>query len=112
MQYPLLFNIFFGAVLTLALQRFSEDAIILAKLVHRKGQPTSMGPVPAMDYVRRAMWVILYADEACIVSRSPQGPDIMMEVIGEVCRALALTVSAKKTETMRVSPPHTPRTMM
>ena len=31
---PLLFNIFFEAVLTVVLQRFSEDAIILAKLMH------------------------------------------------------------------------------
>ena len=26
-----------------------------------------------MDYVRRAEWGMLYADDACIVSRSPQG---------------------------------------
>ena len=53
-----------------------------------------------MDYVRRAVWGMLYADDACIVSRSPQGLAKMMEVIVEVCRAFALTVSAKKTETM------------
>ena len=50
-----------------------------------------------MDYVRRAVWGMLYADDACIVSRSPQGLAKMMEVIVEVCRAFALTVSAKKT---------------
>ena len=38
--------------------------------------------------------------DACIVSRSPQGLAKMMEVIVEVCRAFALTASAKKTETM------------
>ena len=52
-----------------------------------------------MDYVRRAVWGMLYADDACIVSRSPQGLAKMMEVIVEVCRAFALTVSVKKTET-------------
>ena len=26
-----------------------------------------------MEYVRRAVWGMLYADGACIVSRSPQG---------------------------------------
>ena len=50
-----LFNIFFAAVLTVLLQRFGEDTVILAELVHLKEPPTSMGPEPAMD---------------CIVSRS------------------------------------------
>ena len=59
-----------------------------------------------MDYVRRAVWGMLYADGACIVSRSPQGLAKMMEVIVEVCRAFALTVSAKKTETICMPPPH------
>ena len=108
---PLLFNIFFAAVLTVVLQRFSEEPAILAELVHLKEPPTSMGPEPAMDYVRRAVWGMLYADDACIVSRSPQGFAKMMEVIVEVCRAFALTVSAKKTETMCMPPPRTPRTM-
>ena len=49
---------------------------------------------------------------ACIVSRSPQRLAKMMEVIVEVCRAFALTVSAKKTETMCMPPPRTPRTMV
>ena len=65
-----------------------------------------------MDYVRRAVWGMLYADDACIVSRSPQGLAKMMEVIVELCRAFALTVSAKKTETMCMPPPRTPRTMV
>ena len=51
---PLLFNIF-ASVLTVVFQGFSEDTIILAELVHLKGPPTSMGPEPAMDYVRRAV---------------------------------------------------------
>ena len=66
-----------------------------------------------MDYVvRRVVWGMLYADDACIVSRSPQGLAKMIEVIIEVCRAFALTVSAKKTETMCMPPPRTPRTMV
>ena len=36
----------------------------------------------------------------------------MMEVISEVCRAFALTVSTKKTETMCMPPLRTPRTMV
>ena len=69
---PPLFNTFFAAILTAVLQTFSEDTVILAELVHLKGPPTSMGPEPAMDYVRRAVWGMLYAGDACIVSRSPQ----------------------------------------
>ena len=109
---PLLFNIFFAAVLNVVLQRFSEEPAILAELVHLKEPSTSMGPEPDIDYVRRAVWGLLYADDACIVSRSPQALAKMMEVIVEVCRAFALTVSAKKTETMCMPPPCTPRTMV
>ena len=110
---PLLFNIFFAAVLTVVLQRFSEEPAILAELMHLKEPSTSMGLEPAiMDYVRRAVWGMLYADDACIVSRSPQGLAKMMEVIVEVCRAFALTVLAKRTETMCMPPLRTPRTMV
>ena len=75
---PLLFNIFFAAVLTVVLKRFSEKPAILAELVHLKELPTSMGPEPAMDYVRRVVWGMLYADDACIDSRSSQGLAKMM----------------------------------
>ena len=64
---PLLFNIFFTAVLDVV-QSFSEEPAILAEQVHLKDPSTSMGPEPAMDYVRRATWGMLYADDACIVS--------------------------------------------
>ena len=67
---PLLFNISFAAVLNVVLQRFSEEPPILAELVHLKEPSKSMGPEPAMDYVRRAVWGMLYADDVCIVSRS------------------------------------------
>ena len=65
-----------------------------------------------MDYVRRAVWGMLYADDACIVLRSTQGLVKMMKIIVEVCRAFALTVSAKKRDTVCVPPPSTPRTMV
>ena len=70
---PLLFNVFFAAVLNVVLQRLSEEPAILAELVHLKEPSTSMGPEQAMDYVHRAVWGMLYANDACIVSRSPQG---------------------------------------
>ena len=65
---PLFLNIFFAAVLAVVFQRFNEELAILAELVHLKEPPTSMGPEPAMDYIRRAVWGVLYADGACIVS--------------------------------------------
>ena len=112
MSSPLLFNTFFAAVLNDVLKRFSEDPAVLAELVHTKEPSTSMGRAPAMDYVRRAVWGMLYTDDACIISRSPQGLAKMMEVIVEVRRAFALTVSAKKRETMCMHPPRTPQTIV
>ena len=109
---PLLFNIFFAAVLNVILKRFSEEPAILAELVHLKEPSPSMEPEPVMDYVRRAVWGMLFADDACIVSRSPQGLAKMMEIILEVCQVFALTVSAKKTDTMCMPPLRTPRTMV
>ena len=47
-----------------------------------------------------------------IVSLSPQGIAKMMEVIVEVCRAFALTVSVKDTESMCMPSPRIPRTMV
>ena len=65
-----------------------------------------------MDYVRRAVWGMLYANDACIVSRPPQGLAEIMEVIAEVCRAFTLTIPAKKTENVCMLSPRTPRTMV
>ena len=105
-------HIFFAAVLSIILRRFSEEPATLVELVHLKKPPRSMGPEPAMVCVRRAVWDMLYEDAACIVSRSPQELPKTMKVIIEVCRAFALTVSAKKTEAMCMPPPRTPRTMV
>ena len=89
--YPRCCSTFFAAGLTVALQIFSEDTVILAELVYLKELPTSMGPEPAMDYIRRAVWGVMYVDDACIVLRSPQGLAKMIGIIVEVCRAFALT---------------------
>ena len=109
--FPLLFNIVFAAVLNVVRQRFSEDPAILAELVHLKEPSTSMAE-PVKDYVRRAVWGMLCVDNAWIVSRSPQGLAKMVEVIVDVCRAFAITVSVKNTETICMPPPRTPRTMV
>ena len=70
---PLLFHIFVAVVLNVVVQRFSEKPAILAELVHLKGPSTSVGPEPAMDYVRRAVRGMLYADDACTVRDRRRG---------------------------------------
>ena len=82
---PLLFYIFFATVLTVTLSLFSADTVILVEWVHVEEPPMSMRSEPAMDYVSRAAWDILYANNVCIVSRSPWGLAKMMEVIVEIC---------------------------
>ena len=49
---------------------------------------------------------MLYADDACIVSRPPRALAKMMEFIVHVCDAFGLAVSEKKTETMCMPAPH------
>ena len=70
---PLLANIFFAAVLLVALQRFSKNADILADPVHLQEQPVMIGPETALECVHRAVWRILYADDACIVVADTTG---------------------------------------
>ena len=48
----------------------------------------------------KTLWAVLYADDAGIVSRSPNGLEGMMAVIVTACAALGLTVSEAKVEVM------------
>ena len=105
---PLLFNVFFAAILLVALERFSKDADILADLIHLQEQPSKVGPETALEYVRRAIWGMLYADDAGIVSRSPRGLGRMMATFVEVFGTFGLTVSESKTETMCMPIPRAP----
>ena len=107
---PLLFNVFFPAILRVVLERFSKDAGILADLIHLHEQPSKVGPKTALECVRRAIWGMLYADDACIVSRSPRGLGRMMAVFVEVLGAFGLTISESKTETMCMPIPRAPAT--
>ena len=81
---PLLFNIVFVAVIIVALQRFVEDPLIVSDLVYlddapkgQDGRPRKEGTV---EMVRRAVWGMLHADDAGVVSRSPHGLTKMMGV--------------------------------
>ena len=78
MLSPLLFDMFFAAVLTVVLQGFSKDADILAELVCLKEPPTSMGPERAMDHIRRVAWSMVYVNDASIKFRSSRGIVNMM----------------------------------
>ena len=104
---PLLFNIFFAAVMEVVLQRFSEDDTILENLLMVFLDEGSGGrsDETLLDRVRRAVWRMLYANGAGIVSRSPEGLARMMTVIVEVFGAFGLTVSEKKTETLLMRAP-------
>ena len=53
---------------------------------------------------------MLYADDACIVSRSPRGLGRMIAVFVEAFGIFGLTISESTTETMRMSIPRTPAT--
>ena len=78
------------------LKRFSEDDTILEDLVFldegRGGGPDET----LLDRVRRAVWGMLYADDAGIVSRSPAGLARIMAVIVEVFRAFGLAVTERR----------------
>ena len=66
---PLLFNIFFAAVIEVVLQRFSEDDIILENLVFLD-EGSEDGPEETLlDRVRRAVW------ECCMPTMLESCPD-------------------------------------
>ena len=58
-----------------------------------------------MACVRRAVWGMLYADDAGIVSKPAEGLAKMMTGIVTVFEAAGRTVSEKKTETMLLQTP-------
>ena len=81
------------------------DAGILADLIHRQEQPLKVGPKTVLECMRRVISGMMYADDACIVSRSPRGLGRMLAVFVEVFGTFGLTISESKTETMCVPIP-------
>ena len=96
----LLSNVFFTAILLVELERFSTDAGILADIIHPQKQASKTGHETALECVRRTIWGVLYADDTCIVSRSPRGLGRMMAVFIEVFGTFGLTISESKIETL------------
>ena len=103
---PLLFNIVFAAVIMVVLQRFAEDPLIVSDLVNLDDTPKGEDGRPrkegTLEMVRRAVWGMLYADDAGVVSTLPRGLTRMMGVIVVTCQEFGLTVSEKKTEAMHL----------
>ena len=112
MLSPLLINIVFAAVIIVVLQRFAEDPLIISDLMYLydapKGEDGRSRKEGTLEMVRRAVWGMLYADDAGVVSTSPRGLTRMRGVIVVTCQEFGLTVSEKKTEAMHPwSHPHT-----
>ena len=100
---PLLFNIFFTAVINVASTRFKADKGIMDALVHlrKKRGVGGRGEATAGESVLATpLWGMLYADDAKVVSQSPEQLRKMARVIVVVCAAFGLTVSEAKTEIM------------
>ena len=69
---PLLFNIFFAAIIIVVLRRFAEDPLIVSDLIYLDDGPKGEDGRPkeerTLEMVRRAVWEMLYADNAGVVS--------------------------------------------
>ena len=97
---PLLFNIFFAAVITVVLQMFAEDPLIVSDLVYLDDAPTGEDGRPkeegTSEMVRRAVWGMMYADDAGVVSTSPRGLTRMTDAIVVACQEFGLPVVEEK----------------
>ena len=82
-----------------------RDLVHLAEDHEENAAGVSSGP---LECVQRAVWGMLYADDAGIVSKSAEGLAKMKTVIVTIFEAAGLTVSEKKTETMLLRTPDQP----
>ena len=102
---PLLFNMFFAAATEVVLVHFSEDDTILKDHLVYLVEEAGVGAGTPLERARRAVWGMLYADDAGVVSRSQEGLTRMMTTIVEVFGEFRLTVSEKRTETLLMRAP-------
>ena len=107
MLSSLLFNAFFVAIILVE----PEDVDIRIYLAHHlEEHPAKVDPDTALECTRRAIWGMMYADDACVVSQSTRGLERMMAIFVEVFGAFDLTISESKTETMCMPIPRAPAT--
>ena len=100
---PFMFNIFFAAVINVASTRFKADKGIVDALVHlrKKKWAGGRGEATAGESVLATpLWGMLYADDAGVVSQSPEQLRKTIGVIVVVCAAFGVTVSEARTEIM------------
>ena len=100
---PLLFNIFFAALINVASGRFKAGNGIMDALAHLRKKREAGGRGEATvgeSLLVTPLWGMFYADDAGVVSQSPQQPRKMMGVTVVVCAAFGLTVSEAKTRIM------------
>ena len=100
---PLLFNTFLAAVVNVASTLFKADKGIMDALVHLRGKKRAGGPGEAAAgelVLVMPLWGMLYAEDAGVVSQSPEQPRKMMRVVAIVCAAFGLIVSEAKTKIM------------
>ena len=104
MLAPLLFNIFFAAVINLASTRFKAGKGIMDALVHlrkkRRGAAGREEATAGESVLATPLWGMLYADDAGVVSQPLEQLRKMMGVIVVVCAPFGLTVSEAKTGIM------------
>ena len=100
---PLLFNIFFAAIINVSFTRFKANKGIMDALVHpmKKRGAGGAGEATARESVLATpLWGMLYADDARVVSHLPEQLRKVMAVIAVVCTAFGLTVSEDRIKIM------------
>ena len=98
---PLQFNIFFAAVMNVASTRFKADKgtwTLWYTPEEEKGAGEPGEVTVGESVLATPLWGMLYADDAGVVSQSPEQLRKTMGVIVAVCAAFGLTVSEAKTE--------------
>ena len=94
-------------MLTVAVQRFVCDDNVVRDLVKIKCRFDT----DPRDYKKRntktkglvrLLWSMLYADDAAVVSKTPESLAVMMQSIVSSCAQFGLMVSEQKTETMHL----------
>ena len=99
----LLFNIFFAAVINASSTLFKADNSIMDALVHLRKKRRAGGRADATareSALATPLWGMFYADDAGVVSQSPEQLRKIMVVIVVVCAAFGLIISEAKTKIM------------
>ncbi|CAB1098869.1 unnamed protein product [Ectocarpus sp. CCAP 1310/34] len=108
---PLLFILFFAAMLMVAVAEFDKDPKVTADMVKigtqveytgKKGRSAGKKTTVVTD--AEALWAMLDADDAAIVSRSPESLEKMMSVVVRMAGLFGLIVSEPKTDIMCMLP--------